>query len=106
MIDRKLFFLGPARLRYLNVERFSLPRRIEPKRCSYNERDDRCAKTQRSDETVPLGREIGLKRIRAINDLHQTTGSIMLTAILNSIYRFLRSSLPASESTGSAFSTR
>ena len=64
------------------------------------------AKTQRSDETVPLGREIGLKRIRGINDPHQTTGSIMLTAILNSIYRFLRSSLPASESTGSAFSTR
>jgi hypothetical protein len=47
-----------------------------------------------SDETVSLGREIGLKRIPAITAPIKQRGSIMLAIILNSIYRqFLRSSL-------------
>jgi hypothetical protein len=46
------------------------------------------------DETISPSHEIGLKRIPATGDGNQATGAVMLTFILNLIYReFLRSSL-------------
>jgi hypothetical protein len=46
------------------------------------------------EETISPNHEIGLKRIPATGDGYQATGAVMLTFILNSIYReFLRSSV-------------